>query len=239
VKEILLEENPEVSIVIPMYNAAKWVGQTLDSLVKQSFKNFEILVVDDGSTDDSKKVVDQFSFDRRLKYFYKENGGTGSALNHGHERARGRYVTWCASDNIYYKNFVETLYLALKEGEKASVELVYSDFHFIAEDNRAIELVKHERPQTGKDLIEGYDIGMSFMYTKALWDKAGPFWEKICEDFNFAVKAAQYTNFGLVKMPLAGFRIHGDQLTQRKKAEGEAAAEECRRLARELFGGES
>lgn len=237
-KEIKLEDNPEVSIVIPMFNAQNFVANTLESLVNQSFRNIEIIVVDDGSTDNSKKVVDHFSYDRRIRYYKKENGGTGSALNYGHERAKGKYITWCSADNLYYPMFIEILLEAIKQksAENPRVQLVYSDFHFLRADGQPIKPVIHTKPQTGADLIEGYDIGMSFLYTKELWEKTGPYWNRICEDFNWVVRAAQHAEFGLVNAVLAGFRVHGGQITGSRQEEEKKAADDCKALARELFG---
>ena len=237
-KEIVLEDNPEVSIIVPMYNAEKFAGHTFDCLTKQSFKNIEVIVVDDGSTDNSKRIVDHFSFDRRFRYVRKENGGTGSALNLGHELARGKYITWCSADNIYYPMFVEVLLegMKLKQKENPNIRLVYSDFHFVQANGQPIKAVIHNKPQTGADLIEGYDIGMSFLYTKDLWNKTGLYWNKICEDFNWTVRAAQHGDFGLINVVLAGFRVHGGQITGSRQEEEKAAADECKALARELFG---
>ena len=237
-KEIKLEDNPVVSIIVPMYNSEKFVAQTLNSLVSQTYKDIEIIVVDDGSTDNSKRIVDHFSFDRRLKYFRKENGGTGSALNFGHEKARGKYITWCSADNLYYPMFIAVLVAAMeiKNKDNLRVQLVYSDFHFLREDGQPIKPVIHNRPQTGVDLIEGYDIGMSFLYTKELWNKTGPYWDRICEDFHWVVRAAQHADFGLVNAVLAGFRVHGGQISGNQRAEEKSAADDCKTLARELFG---
>lgn len=238
-REIKLEDNdPLVSIVVPMYNAERFVGQALDSLVRQTKSDIEIIIVNDGSTDKSADIVKHFFFDRRVRYLEKENGGTGSALNMGHENARGKFVTWCSADNIYFPPFVDVLSGALMQAEQAGapIELVYSDFCFMTEDGRKIRDVLHEKPQSGKDLIQGYDVGVSFMYTKELWDKTGPYWNKICEDFDWVVRAAQHTKFGLVKAVLAAFRVHGGQITGSRAEEEKAAADECKALAKELFG---
>lgn len=237
-KEFVLVDDPEISVIVPMFNAEKFVAQTLDCLLKQTFRNFEIIIVDDGSTDGSKRVVDHFSYDRRLRYFHKENGGTGSALNLGHQHAKGRYITWCSADNLYYPIFLEVLRGALNASLKQAkpAELVYSDFHFVDANGKPIKTVTHKAPQQGVDLIEGYDVGMSFMYTKRLWEATGPYWDKICEDFHWCVRAAQHTNFGLVTAVLAGFRVHGGQITGSRQQEEKAAADECKALARELFG---
>jgi glycosyltransferase involved in cell wall biosynthesis len=236
-REIKLVDNPEVSIIVPVFNGERFIAQTLDSLVKQEFPNIEIIIVNDGSTDNSKKIVDHFSFDRRLRYIEKPNGGTGSALNAGHEIARGKYLTWCSADNIYFPNFISTLYGTLRAANSSggNIGLVYSDFCFMTEDGRKIRDVVHTRPQRGVDLIEGYDVGMSFLYTKELWDATGPYWEKICEDFHWCVRAAQHTNFGLVNAVLAAFRVHGAQITGSRQEEEKAIADECKALARKLF----
>jgi len=235
-REISLKDTAEVSIIVPMYNAEKWVGQTLSSLLSQTFKDIEIILVDDGSTDNSKKIYDQFSYDRRLRYIWKKNGGTGSAINVGHENARGRHITWCSADNIYFPQFVEVLHGALSIAAQQNVQLVYSDFCFINEKGQKIRDVLHDRPQRNVDLIEGYDVGMSFMYTRELYNLTGPYWERICEDYQWVTRAAQFTNFGLIKAVLAAFRVHGGQITGSRKEEEAAAANDCKALARALYG---
>ena len=121
------------------------------------------------------------------------------------------------------------------EDEKENVQLVYSDFYFINEQGRPFQTITHQNPQSLEDLIRGYDIGMSFLYTKSLWDKTGPYWNRICEDYNWCVRAAQHTEFGLVKAVLAGFRIHSGQITGSRKNEEKAAADDCRALASLLW----
>ena len=231
-KEIQLEDNPEISVIVPMHNAENFVAQTLNSLVCQAFTNFEIIIVDDGSTDNSKALVDKFSFDRRIRYVYKENGGIGSALNVGHELARGKYVTWCKLSNVYYPMFLAVLRASIGMGEKNGTELVYSDFQFIKADGQQIHPVVHNKAQTPKDLISGYDVGMSFLYTKELWDKTGPYWNRPCEDYQWCVRAAQYTKFGLVSAVLAGFLSVPSDTPENDIKE---AADDCRSLARALF----
>ena len=239
-KEVKLDQKPPlVSITIPCYNGERFLQGALNSLVTQSFKDIEIIVVDDGSTDNSKRIVEQFSFFRNLRYYKKENGGTGSALNLGHALSRGKYLTWCSADNIYFNNFVECFAKAFNEIEAkgADIGLVYSDFSYINERGQIIQTVQHHKPQSGKDLCAGYDVGMSFMYTKDLWRKTGPYWNRICEDFHWVVRAAQHTNFGLIKGSLAAFRIHGNQITGSDKTEEKQAADDCKTLARHLFEG--
>lgn len=111
VTEINIQDvEPIFSIIVPAFNAQDFIAATLDSLVKQQFPFFEIIVVDDGSTDQTKSVIDKFSFDRRLRYIHQDNQGTGGALNTGHAISRGKYLTWCSADNIYFPQFLATFF---------------------------------------------------------------------------------------------------------------------------------
>ena len=87
------------TICIPVYNREKLIGRTLDSLTNQTFKDFEVVVVDDGSTDNSREVIRQYETSLDLKYFYKENGGKHSALNVGIEKANGVFFIILDSDD--------------------------------------------------------------------------------------------------------------------------------------------
>jgi hypothetical protein len=122
------------------------------------------------------------------------------------------------------------------ETQNHKCEFMYGDFCYIDEKGQKIKDIVHDKPQGPKDLIEGYDVGMAFMYTKNLWNKVGPYWTRICEDFHWTVRAAAHTNFGLIRGVLAAFRIHSGQISGNKKEEEKATADECKRLAREMFG---
>ena len=81
--------NPLVSIVIPVYNGANYVSEAIESALKQTYKNIEIIVVNDGSTDNTEKIVKKYG--DKIRYFYKENGGVASALNLGIKNMKGEY----------------------------------------------------------------------------------------------------------------------------------------------------
>lgn len=231
--------NPRVSIVVPVYNGEKYIADTLNSLCKQTFSDIEIIVVNDGSQDNTENIVKQFFFDRRLRYLKQpRNFGTGVSLNLGHEHARGEYITWCSADNVYFPQFIEVLTSGLDQAKAGghNIQLVYSDFCFMTHDGKKIRDVIHQQPQRPADLIEGYDIGISFMYTRALWLQTGPYWNRICEDFDFCVRAAQYTSFGLINAVLAAFRVHPGQISGNRQKEEKAAADDCKALARRLHG---
>lgn len=104
-------KNDLISIIIPIYNMEKYLQKCLDSVVKQTYKNIEILLIDDGSTDSSSKIcLEYVNKDNRIKYFKKENGGLSSARNYGLDKCIGKYVGFVDSDDIIHKDMFKILY---------------------------------------------------------------------------------------------------------------------------------
>lgn len=111
-----MNKSPLISIIVPVYNVEKYVLKCLKSLVNQSYDNIEILVVDDGSTDKSGKICDEFALkDKRIRVFHKKNGGLSSARNFGIKKAKGEYICLVDSDDYVRKEFVEKMLEAAKE----------------------------------------------------------------------------------------------------------------------------
>lgn len=101
---------PLVSIIIPAYNYAHYLPFTIDSVVEQSLSDWECLIIDDGSTDNTKDVAEKYTVaDRRIKYFYKANGGLSSARNYGLQMAKGKYVIFLDADDMLEKNNLKHL----------------------------------------------------------------------------------------------------------------------------------
>ena len=104
-----------VSIIIPTYNDAHYLEKCLDDLLEQTYTFFEVLIINDGSTDNTEEVVNKYcKKDSRFKLFSKSNGGTGSALNLGFENAKGEFGTWISSDDRKEPNMIEELVTFLK-----------------------------------------------------------------------------------------------------------------------------
>lgn len=102
---------PKVSIIVPIYNTEKYLEKCINSILKQSFSDFELLLVDDGSTDNSGKICDVYaSMDKRIITFHKENGGVSSARNVGLKHAKGEWITFVDSDDEIAVNYLECLY---------------------------------------------------------------------------------------------------------------------------------
>lgn len=104
-----------ISVIIPVYNAEKYLNKCINSILLQTYKNIEILLVNDGSTDNSQEVCEEFrNKDRRVKVIYKENGGASDARNVGIKNSNGKYITFVDSDDTVEENYIEYLYNLLE-----------------------------------------------------------------------------------------------------------------------------
>ncbi len=101
--------NPLVSIIVPVYNAHDYLARCVESLLKQTYTNLEVILVDDGSMDDSGAICDGFTSDSRVQVVHKPNGGISSARNAGLDMAKGDYITFCDNDDYVHPQMIELL----------------------------------------------------------------------------------------------------------------------------------
>ena len=110
------------TFIVPVYNVEKYIERCINSLVNQSFCNFEIILVDDGSTDSSSKICDTYaSMDQRIKVIHKKNGGLSDARNVGVKAAVGEYIIFVDSDDYIKRNTCERVYRLIKENKKVDI----------------------------------------------------------------------------------------------------------------------
>ena len=141
-----------ISIIVPIYNTDCYLRQCLDSIINQSYKNFEVLLVNDGSVDDSAMICKEFAEkDSRIRYFEKENGGVSSARNLGLKNVKGNYITFVDSDDWVEENYLEVLYNALKENE---VDISISAHNYFNMDDNLYYL-----PSYSEEQLHTLDIG--------------------------------------------------------------------------------
>ena len=95
----------KVQIIIPVFNGENYVKDAIESALNQTYKNIEVLVVNDGSTDATEKICK--SYGNKIQYFYKENGGVSSALNLAISQMKGEFFSWLSHDDLYYSNKIE------------------------------------------------------------------------------------------------------------------------------------
>lgn len=105
------KDNKLISIIVPVYNMEKYIDKCINSIINQTYKNIEIIIVDDGSTDKSSKMIDKYKkIDKRIKVYHKKNGGLSDARNYGLEKATGEYIGFVDSDDYIENNMYEILY---------------------------------------------------------------------------------------------------------------------------------
>ena len=122
--------NELVSIIVPVYNTEEYIRQCLDSILNQTYQNFECLLINDGSSDNSADICREFvAKDTRFRYFEKENGGVSSARNLGIERSEGAYITFVDSDDWVDSDYLEVLYSAILEEQADIAVSTYKKFN--------------------------------------------------------------------------------------------------------------
>lgn len=189
----LISENapaePFVSVLIPTYNQADFLPETIDSLLAQTYKNWEAVVVNDGSTDHTRDLLNRYdSIDQRVKAFHKTNGGTASALNMALKHARGQWICWLSSDDLFESDALETFTRAIEE--HPDYKFFHSDFYELKEETgekKAILIDRNEKMhhpicQVLAFFVSNYIHGISIAVNKQILEKAGGF----SEDLKFA-----------------------------------------------------
>ena len=131
---------PFFSIVTPTYNRFDTIQKTIDSVLCQSFKDFEFIVVDDGSTDKTSTLFDKIE-DQRVRYYWKENGERNSARNYGIRKAIGEYIILLDSDDLLQKGFLQHVHSCLIE--KNRPEIFHARFNVVDESGNVLD----ERPE--------------------------------------------------------------------------------------------
>ncbi len=123
---------PLVSVIVPVYNAGKYLCETLDSLCRQDYEEFEILCIDDGSTDDSASIIKSFEAkDQRVKYVPQANAGPGAARNHGIEPAKGEYIAFQDADDLLHP---KALSILVKAADRHQADVAICGFQSCRED---------------------------------------------------------------------------------------------------------
>lgn len=157
-----------VSIIVPVYNSSKYLSRCIESIVKQSFSCFELLLVDDNSSDDSLIICNKYAeIDDRIRVLHKQNGGVSSARNFGLKYAEGEYITFCDSDDYLKEDYIKLLYEAMK---LFGSDMVASGYYYIDED----EIVLQEKKRVLKEyLIKSEEDYLGFCVGSLFQDKVG------------------------------------------------------------------
>ena len=221
---------PYFSIVVPCYNRADILGDTVAAILRQEDPDFELLLVDDGSRDNTRQVAEAIA-DPRVKYFYKENGERGAARNYGLRQARGRYVNYFDCDDEMYPRHLR----AVREyvGQHGEVEVVHVGYEILADDGRVLAQVKDfSRQPTNEALLHDNFLACNTVFVRRDVALANPFVEDrrlaSAEDWELWLRLASQYSFHSIEECTFCLREHDGRSLN-------TIAPEAVRLRDELF----
>ena len=155
-----------VSVIIPTYNRCKFAKEAVESVLQQSFTDFEILVIDDGSTDNTASVIQDIR-DRRVKYFYKENNGASSARNWGLTKAKGEYLAFLDSDDLWPDDYLETMVQHLRE--QPMYGAAYSQIRLLLQDGKTQPFGYQHRFNSGQITSDFFSGGLCILPSASIF----------------------------------------------------------------------
>ncbi len=192
--------NPKVSIIIPVYNGSNYVKEAIESALAQTYENLEIIVVNDGSTDEGKTDAICKSYGKKIRYFAKTNGGVATALNLAIDMMKGDYFSWLSHDDVYYPDKIEKSIDYISKLKNKEVVL-FCDYETINEESQLIERIKfnhsvlEKKPEYG--LLRGCINGITLLIPRKAFAQCGNFdldlrctqdydmWRRIMKKFPF------------------------------------------------------
>jgi len=174
---------PAITIIVPCYNQAEFLPETLNSVLAQTATNWECIIVNDGSTDDTETVAKEWiAKDERFKYIHQQNGGLSAARNTGIESAKGEYILPLDADDLIGKEYIDKALKAF-EADK-NIKLVYCLANKFGAENKFWDLT----PYTYQNLLINNCIFCSAVYRKVSWQQIGGYstnFKKGYEDWDF------------------------------------------------------
>lgn len=210
---------PLVSIIMNCYNGEKYLANAVKSILKQSYKNFEVIFWDNQSKDNSANIYKSFK-DKRLKYYYAKNfTSLYKARNLAIKKSKGKYVAFLDVDDLWIKN---KLSLQLKKFEDDKIGLVYSNYYILNQFTGLKKIFYKKKLPEGliyKELLNYYCLGLGtvvirkdiFKNKKLVFDKQ----YNIIGDFVFFTKISRDINFSCIQKPLLIYRVHKNSLSNK------------------------
>lgn len=205
---------PKVSVIIPTYNSSKFICDAIDSVLNQNYRNFEIIIIDDGSTDDTKEKL--IKYESKINYYYKKNGGPASARNYGVQRSQGEYICFLDADDIFLPKKLEIQVSLLDQYRHAGIGLLYSDFFCIDEyDYTILKYYKCKDFSSHKKALQylylhNYINTSTVMVKKDYINQIGLFDEELryLEDYDLWIRLGMEHEFYHIAKPLVKTRSY-------------------------------
>lgn len=207
-----MSSQPLVSIVLPTHNGSRYLEQAIQSCVDQTYPNWELIVVDDASTDSTPQILAHFvKADSRIRSVrHEQNRKLPAALNSGFELAEGEYLTWTSDDNLYRPQAIEKMLAFLERQPRIS--LVYTDYTTIDDAGNETMKVKVASPD---QLTSWNPVGACFMYRREVYKELGDYATDmfLAEDYEFWVRVSCAFHMEPLHEDLYLYRYHDGSLT--------------------------
>jgi glycosyltransferase involved in cell wall biosynthesis len=199
-----------VSIVLPTYNGASYLRESIESCIKQTYQNLEIIIVDDGSTEETKEILSNYSDPRIHRLDHSTNRGLPAALNTGFSYSHGDFLTWTSDDNLYVNSAIEVMVGFLENHPE--VGLVRAQYWEIDDQGKIIRLLDPGPIENLKDMDT---IGACFMYRRSVYEKIGSYNEnaRLVEDYEYWLRVSQWFTILPLDQSLYYYRVHNRSLT--------------------------
>ncbi|MDT8303006.1 MAG: glycosyltransferase [Sedimentisphaerales bacterium] len=210
---------PKISIILPVYNGADYLEESVKSCCKQRFKDWELIIVDDASTDRTQDIIRKYvRLDNRITCVrHDHNKRLPAALNSGFAVAKGEYFTWTSHDNRFLPQALDKMLRFLEENKSFSI--VYSDFKIIDATGKDVDQFNVSPPE---DLTLKNVMGPCFLYKSIVHHELNGYDEArfLVEDYDFWLRASKKFKIAPpLKKLLYEYRAHGDSLTARRSYE--------------------
>ncbi len=202
---------PAISIILPVYNQSSFLTAAIKSILDQTYSNFELIIINDGSTDNFKDVISTFTDSRIRVISNASNMKLPYSINKGLLSAQGKYITWTSADNLLLPNFLEEIVNALEKNPLCGS--AYSDYIQIDSDDKFIKVLSK-----GLYKLDGRtNFGPSFLYRRNTIQNAGFFDESLfgVEDRDYSIRVAIEAPVLWISKALYKYKVHDDSLTGR------------------------
>ena len=229
-------QTPKVSIIIPVYNGANYLREAVDSALKQTYSNVEIIVVNDGSVDDTEEIA--LSYGDKIRYFKKNNGGVSSALNLGIREMSGEYFSWLSHDDMYRpEKIAEQIKAIEKDGKK---RFAYGNYTCLYEADKSSQTLTPVNKLYGKlceksvfPALFNLINGCSTLIHKSLFEENGFFDETLdtSQDYDMWFRLLKNEDPVYVENSLVITRVHKRQGSKTVKA----FSDNCQRLQLDMI----